>query len=367
MKKVLLSSAVMSLVLVAGSAFALTLEEQMGRHVYMDKDLSLNSTQSCATCHHRSSGFADPTNSRDPYNTIVSLGDDGVSKGGRNAPTAAYCGYSPILHQDATGEWFGGMFWDGRKTGEVLGDPLAEQAQGPPLNPVEMNMPSAGAVVERVAASQYAHLYVDYFGPEFFAIYGDDDTPDGFLDYKVDYAYEMIARMVAAYERSSEVSPFDSKFDNGTLNAQELRGKTLVEQHCSSCHSMVAGYGAPAALFTNYGYVNIGVPENPMISDPADDTDDDIGLGFVKEGEDGKFKVPTLRNIALTAPYTHNGSFATLRDMVSFINDRSGFTPDVAANLSDATGSMGLTEANIDDIVAFLNTLNDGGMMRKGR
>ena len=77
------------------------------------------------------SGFADPTNSRDPYHTVVSLGDDGVSLGGRNAPTAAYAGFSPILHQRIEGEYIGGMFWDGRATGWTLVDPLAEQAQGP--------------------------------------------------------------------------------------------------------------------------------------------------------------------------------------------------------------------------------------------
>ncbi len=364
MKKKIVSSLVISLAIAAaGSAFALTGEEQMGRHVYLDKDLSLNSTQSCATCHHRSAGYADPTNSRDPYTTVASLGDDGVSRGGRNAPTAAYCGFSPILHQDAAGEWIGGMFWDGRATGETLGDPLAEQAQGPPLNPVEMNMPSAAAVVERVAAATYATLFTNYFGPDFFAIYGDDDTPDGFLDFKVDYAYEMIARMVAAYERSTEVSPFDSKFDRNMLTAQELRGKDLVAQHCAGCHAMDTVAGAAGPLFTTYGYANIGLPENPLINNPGD-----IGLGAVKPGEDGKFKIPTLRNVALTAPYGHNGSFATLRDMVAFINDRSGFTPDVATNLTDLTGNMGLTDAEIDDIVAFLNALTDGsGKTRMSR
>lgn len=113
----------------------------------MDKDLSWESTQSCATCHHKSAGFADPTNAADPYHTMVSLGDDGVSKGGRNAPTSAYCNFSPVLNKNDADQWIGGMFWDGRATGDTLGDPLAEQAQGPPLNEVEMNMPSVEAVV----------------------------------------------------------------------------------------------------------------------------------------------------------------------------------------------------------------------------
>ena len=110
MKKIIVYTALFTLTCGVGAVSAvqqLTVEEQMGRHVYMDKGLSLNRTQSCQTCHHRTAGFADPTNSRDPYNTMVSLGDDGISKGGRNAPTSAYCGFSPTLYK-VEGEYFGG-------------------------------------------------------------------------------------------------------------------------------------------------------------------------------------------------------------------------------------------------------------------
>jgi cytochrome c peroxidase len=377
MKKVLVSTAVMSMLFGAGSvsAIQLTMEEQMGRHVYMDKDLSLNRTQSCATCHHRSAGFVDPTNSRDPYNTMVSLGDDGVSKGGRNAPTSAYAGFSPKLHQDAaTGDYFGGMFWDGRMTGDVLGDPLAEQAQGPPLNPVEMGLSLPGDVVIRVSESNYANLFLNYFGPDFFDILGTDETPDDpYLDARAADAYAKIARMVAAYERSAEVTAFNSKFDTGALSDQEKRGQALFKENCSSCHADVVVGGEKGALFTNYGYANIGVPVNDRLPTNLEDPDShysppDLGLGPVvgDPAQDGKFKVPTLRNIALTAPYSHNGYFATLREMVSFMNDRSAFTPEVSANLSTEVGALGLSDAEVDDIVAFLNSLTDGGMVRSG-
>ena len=127
MKKTKVCTALFTLACGVGSVSAvqLTVEEQMVRNVYMDKDLSLNRTQSCASCHHGSAGFVDPTNSRDPYNNMVSLGDGGISKGGRNAQTSAYAGFSPIWYQ-VNYEYCSGMFWDGRKTGEVLGDPLAE-------------------------------------------------------------------------------------------------------------------------------------------------------------------------------------------------------------------------------------------------
>lgn len=341
MKKNLTCGALFILCFTASSALAVTLtvQEQMGRHLYMDKDLSWNSTQSCATCHHRSSGFADPTNSRDPENTMVSLGDDGISLGNRNAPTSAYAGYSPIL-SDATGEWIGGMFWDGRMTGEVLGDPLAEQAQGPPLNPVEMNMPDVESVVARVATSPYAHLFIENYGITFF------DDPYA--------AFDEIARLIAAYERSPEINRFNSSYDTNELSAAQARGLTAFKKaECNACHSLTPPQGAPGPVFTTYGYANIGVPNNAVVN-PAQD----LGLGYVKAGEDGKFKIPTLRNVAKTAPYSHNGYFSTLEAMVSFHADRGTVLPDVETNLVDPV-TVPLTTQEISDIVAFLGGLTD--------
>ncbi len=328
------------------SAAGLTKIEQLGKIMYQDKNFSLNKTQSCQTCHHHITGFADPTNSRDPYYTVVSLGDDGVSLGGRNAPTSAYAGYSPVLQQ-VSGEYFGGMFWDGRATGLALdNDPLAEQAQGPPLNPVEMNM-SKDAVVQAVRDSNYTHL--------FFLVFGVGSLDD------VDLAYDNIARAIAAYERSNEVQRFSSRFDQGQLNEQEQNGMALFENNCSKCHSMTDETGK-GPLFTQYGYANIGIPVNPLLADNAVD----LGLGgFLNEpAQDGKFKVPTLRNIALTAPYGHNGYFPTLKDIVSFKNTRDVYeddwaAPEVPYNLNMDVGNLGLTDPEVNDIIAFLMALTD--------
>jgi cytochrome c peroxidase len=275
---------------------------------------------------------------------VVSLGDDGVSVGGRNAPTSAYAGYSPVLQQDSNGEYFGGMFWDGRATGLALdNDPLAEQAQGPPLNPVEMNM-SKDAVVQAVRDSNYTHLFFQVFGV-------------GSLD-DVDSAYDNIARAIAAYERSKEVQRFSSRFDQGQLTQQEQNGMALFESNCSKCHSTtdVTGEGA---LFTQYGYANIGIPVNPLL----ESNEPDLGLGgFLGEpAQNGKFKVPTLRNIALTAPYGHNGYFPTLKDIVSFKNTRDvdNLEAEVPYNLNTDMGNLGLTDPEVDDIIAFLRTLTD--------
>jgi len=355
MKKGLLISSLLVLGLCTSAAAArLTDMEKLGRHLYMDKNLSFNSTQSCATCHHRSAGFSDPTNRVDPYNVMVSLGDDGISKGGRNSPTAAYCNFSPVLHQNDAGEWIGGMFWDGRASGwsDNLADPLAEQAQGPPLNPVEMNMPDVETIVERVEAARYS--------PQFIKLFGADAFADPAL------AYDNIARAIAAYEGSAELSSFTSTFDTGVLTAQESAGFALFKTNCTGCHAIDPVEGAAGPLFTNFSYANIGVPVNiDLEADPGSVYEiPDLGLGgFLGDAtENGKFKVPTLRNIARTAPYSHNGYFPTLTDMISFHNSRDVANwpaPEVSENLSTEVGNLGLTDQNIVDLVAFLQTLTD--------
>lgn len=326
--------------------------EQLGKVMFKDTDFSLNKTQSCQTCHHPVAGFADPTNNRDPYYTVVSLGDDGVSLGGRNAPTAAYAGSSPILHQRDDGEYIGGMFWDGNATGWTLLDPLAEQAQGPPLNPVEMNMPDKKAVVEAVQNSEYVQLFETVFGPGSLA-----DVED---------AYDYIALAIAAYERSNEVQPFNSRFDMGMLSEKEVRGLNVFAQKCAQCHTMNTDDERP--VFTDFSYHNIGIPVNPILAgNPID-----LGLGgflaTVEEVENaqmqnGKFKVPTLRNIGLTAPYGHNGYFPTLQDIVRFKNSRDVSQwdlPEVNENVNyKDLGNLRMTVEEIDDLIAFLISLND--------
>ncbi|SHJ20045.1 Cytochrome c peroxidase [Malonomonas rubra DSM 5091] len=345
MRKLLLCTTAFWLVFMLSSAVAITLstEEKIGRHLYQDTNLSLNGTQSCATCHHRSAGFADPSNRQDPVNSMVSLGDDGVSLGGRNAPTSAYCGYSPIL-QEVDGEWFGGMFWDGRATGYTLGDPLAEQAQGPPLNPVEMNLPSIEVFVERVEASDYAHLLLDYYGRNFFS--------------KPEKAYDEMAHLIAAYERSAELNAFTSRYDRGELTANEANGLAAFQKaRCDACHSLDVPQGAPGAVFTSYGYANIGVPNNYTVNPSKD-----YGLGYtVGPEQNGKFKIPTLRNITRTPPYSHNGYFATLEEMVRFHLDRGGLVPDVEDNLVDPV-TVELAEQEISDLLSFLDALTDEGL-----
>jgi cytochrome c peroxidase len=349
-KQLLICALALPMLFVANISNAADLneEEKLGKALFEDKNFSRRATQSCKTCHNGLTGFADPTNVIDPENTVVSLGDDGESLGGRNAPTAAYAGYSPVRFRDqVTGEYYGGLFWDGRKDGSELGDPLAEQAQGPPLNPVEMDMESVAAVVDVIE-----EFYLD----EFKKVYRKDFVYDDQI------IFNLFARAIAAYERSAEVEKFDSYFDRGVLTSTEKSGKGLFKKHCAVCHSMDNNSGN-GPLFTTFGYANIGIPDNPII----DGDNGDLGLGAIVIDENpalqnGKFKIPTLRNVAVTAPYGHNGYFPTLQDIVNFKNTRDvgdWEMPDVNQNLTYMIGDLGLTDNQVNSIVQFLKTLTD--------
>lgn len=208
--KVMVCTIVVALTFWAGSGLAANLTdlEKLGGLIYRDKNLSLNQNQSCMTCHHPSAGFADPENRKNPIDFPVSDGSDLKLFGGRNAPTAGYAGFSPVFGWDnVIGGYVGGMFWDGRATGATLGDPLAEQAQGPFTNPVEMALPDDAAVVAAVAASKYAELFLKVFPKTDF---GD-----------VQGTFDNIAHAIAAFERSAQVTRFNSRFDKFWTKCQE--------------------------------------------------------------------------------------------------------------------------------------------------
>jgi cytochrome c peroxidase len=354
----------------------------LGRALFFDPSLSANGTQSCASCHAPEVGFTG-SDALSNAGGAVYMGALPNHFGNRKPPASAYAGDSPELYFDTEqGGWFGGMFWDGRATGSVLHDPLAEQAQGPFLNPLEQALPQAQVLCVKVKKSEYAGLFEDVWGA-------------GSLDCARDVVgvYEKIGRSVAAYERSSEVNPFSSKFDlfwenalaagkdvtrikcssggmggggmgcpgggmdpdrwtafrNLGLSDTELQGLAVFNDpnraDCASCHTLEPGPGG-YPLFTDFGYDNIGVPknpENPFYSMPAAWNPNgaswvDVGLGGylksagygpdVYEPQMGKFKVPTLRNVDLrpspgfVKAYGHNGYFKSLEEIVLFYHWR---------------------------------------------
>jgi len=337
----------------------LTNKQILGKKIFFDKNLSTPPSQACADCHIPETGFANP-NSELP----VSQGVHPDRFGNRNDLTVAYAGFSPEFHYDEEeGLYVGGQFWDGRAA------TLEEQAKAPFLNPLEMANPDEKTVVKKVRKSEYAGLFKEIYGSDAF-----DNT---------EKAYDFIAEALAEYERSSEVNQFNSKYDlylagKVGLTEQEKRGLELFEAedkgNCAACHPSQPGDDGNPPLFTDHTYDNLGVPknaENPFYYLPEEFNSDgvdyvDLGLGgFLKKKEEmGKFKVPTLRNLALTSPYMHNGLFKTIRQVVVFYNTRDigpWPEPEYSENVNtDELGSLGLTEQEIDDIVAFLHTLTDG-------
>jgi len=202
--------------------------ELLGKFMFFDTDLSSPDGQACASCHMPETGFADP-NRYIP----VSQGVIGTRFGDRNAPSVAYARYSPTLHWDPTplignmmqGMYVGGLFWDGRA------NTLEDQAGQPPLNILEMNNPDKESVVGAIRDSQYAFFFRLVFGANA-------------LD-NVEAAFQYATQAIAAYERSSEVTPFTSKYDyyldgKVQLTAAEKNGLELFtgKAKCVNCHSM---------------------------------------------------------------------------------------------------------------------------------
>jgi len=333
----------------------------LGQQLYFDTHLSSPDGQSCASCHTPSAGYADPD-----AGLPVSEGVIAGRFGGRNAPSAAYAAFSPPFGlQSVDGEslYIGGQFWDGRAAD------LAAQAKGPFLNPVEMNDPDKASVVAEVRASRYAALFRHVYGR------------DSLAPHNVDRAYDDIADAIAAFESSRAVNSFSSRYDawlagRARLTPLEHKGLTLFngKAMCDRCHPSGTGETAVVGrpLFTDYSYDNLGIPVNQAYFAPPLDRDSatyqpDLGLGVTTGDptQDGMFKVPTLRNIAKTAPYGHNGYFATLKAIVHFYNTRdvasAGWpAPEVPATVNhDELGNLGLTPQQEDAIVAFLRTLSD--------
>jgi cytochrome c peroxidase len=357
-------------------------QAQLGRLIFFDKQLSLNKNQSCASCHNPPS-FADP-------GKIVSNGSVSGQKGNRNAPTAAYASFSPEFRYDPKLEAFvGGQFWDGRAKD------LIEQAKGPFLNSAEMAMPSKNSVIRALSHknnpnnSQYQKLFPQAFGLPLQRLFTATKITDSQRREKViaDY-YHLLATAIAAYEKTSELSPFNSKYDlylagKVELTAEEKRGEILFngKAKCLACHVSevtILNDGTKVnPLFTDFTYDNIGIPKNINLAVPnLSQQPVDLGLGgradlssFLPEGIaassfEGSFKVPTLRNLTLTAPYGHNGYFATLKEIVHFYNtslvDPSWPEPEVKNNVNvEELGDLGLSDEEENDLVKFLETLTD--------
>jgi cytochrome c peroxidase len=370
----------------------LTPKEQLGKELFFDK-ISDPDSISCSSCHASSTGFVGDIPDINKHGAVYP-GAVPQRFGNRKLPSAAYATFSPIFHYDATKGFIGGNFWDGRATGERLGNPTVEQALGPFLNPVEQNNASKLAVLKQVINSMYASLWL--------TVWGEPLTLDS---SKIDMNYDRIGFAIGVYEASKEVNQFSSKFDyylDGLvdLTPKEKMGMELFngDAKCSGCHvSNVDPVTNMKPLFTDFTFDNLGLPKNPenpfyrmdkvFLPDgspinPQGAAWIDPGLGgflanqpnlewrTLADKNMGKFKVPTLRNVDkrpsndFIKAYTHNGVFKSLKEVVHFYNTRdiaSWPPPEVAENVNTSQlGNLGLTENEEDAIVTFLQTLSDG-------
>ena len=359
----------------AAAADPAALRAEAGRRLFFDPQLSDPPGTSCASCHDPSRAFSGDNGSA----TAVARGSRPDERGMRNSPTLMYLAGAPAFGwQDRDGRRVpvGGLFWDGRARS------LADQARFPLLAANEMNNASIEAVVAKVAAGEHAVALRAAWGAEVFAT--------------VERAWAAIAASLEAFQKSAAFAPFTSKFDavlrgQARLTEQEERGQGLFliaqKGNCAACHTLNADSRRPQdSLFTDFGYHALGAPRNPDIA-PAGGFD--MGLcgpartDLAAETQwCGSFRTPTLRNIALTAPYMHNGRFATLREAVAFYATRDtdpgrwyprgeafdDLPPALRGNVDRETRPYhrqpgqrpALRDDEIDDIVAFLHTLTDG-------
>jgi cytochrome c peroxidase len=378
----------------------------LGQQMFLDTALSESGNQSCETCHDSAYAFAgNPTNDS---NTAAGVAMGGPTtahtlQGLRNSPALTYTIFAPAFFFDTDATPTGGFFRDGRAS------TLADQAAGPFTNPFEMANASNDAVLAKLKTRPYYN--------EFLAVFGAGAATDG------DTAMKNMALAIQQYEKEEPLfKQFNSKYDaylagKAQLTTQELNGLAIFNNpakgNCMSCH-VSAPTAATPALFTDFTYDNIGVPRNWAINanqnpypytgvtgypdangkalDANGDDYYDLGLcGPLRTdlathtGLCGAFRVPSLRNIALTAPYFHNGYAKTLEEAVAFYitrdsdpnrwyRDASG-NPDAPYNdLPEIYKSNvnkeevpyipslapTLTASEMSDLVHFLCTLTDG-------
>jgi len=353
----------------------------LGRELFFDPSLSASGQLSCASCHdpHRAYG--------PPAGKAIAMGGSNMAQSGTRAvPSLRYLRSSPpfaVDHRFIDGDIapVGGFTWDGRAAS------IRDQAQLPLLAPNEMANASPNAVAKKLGKAPYAAQFRTTFGA------------DIFKDPNRTFAAALDA--LAAFQNTpSEFFPFTSRYDaflrgEIELTEQEERGAALFKDpkkgNCASCH-LTSSRGGKPPVFTDYDFANVGVPRNPRIPANADPSHYDLGLCGPQRTDlagqkeyCGFFRAPTLRNVAIRDAFFHNGAFGTLQEMMSFYVQRDlnpeKFYPrnpdgtvhkadDMPAGYPDTlehdppfdrggSDHPALSDAEIDDVIAFLETLTD--------
>ena len=358
--------------------------ELLGKLMLYDKQLSVNRNEACAFCHMPETGFTGPISELN-RTTGSYPGSVRTRFSNRKPQSHAYAPLAPMLHYNpGQGDLVGGNFWDMRATGRRLGNPAAEQAQGPPTNPVEMGLPDIACAVYRASERPYRAMFESVWGMQAFAIAWPGDVEQvcarpgpaptskpvhvSSLDRgRVGATFDQMAQSIANYEASAEVTNFTSKFDavlagKAKFTAEEQAGYDLFrgKAQCNACHR--DGGPGEDPLFTDFTASNIGTPANPRlpyygenwpdalgyVANPAGSSFMDGGVGdFLTQKHllsqpstldarwldlapqnRARIQVPTLRKVdkrpypAFVKAYMHNGYFTSLKAIVHFYNTR---------------------------------------------
>jgi len=417
--------------------------ELLGKLMLYDKNLSVYRNEACAFCHMPETGFTGPVSELN-RTTGAYPGSVRTRFSDRKPQSHAYAPLSPVLHYNpGQGDLVGGNFWDMRATGRRLGNPAAEQALGPPTNPVEMGLPDSACAVYRASQRPYRALFESVWGAQAFVIAWPGDVEEvcdrpgppnageplpiqlSPLDRgRVGSTFDQMAQSIASYEASAEVTSFTSKFDavlakKARFTPQEQQGYDVFrgKGRCNECHR--DGGPGEDPLFTDFTASNIGTPANPRLpyyeenrtdalgytANPQGTSFVDGGVGtFLKQGHllsqpsavdqrwlklapdnQARMQVPTLRNVdkrpypTFVKAYGHNGYFTSLKEIVHFYNTRDvlprckphdageGTTcwpaPESTDNMNTSkVGHLGLSDAEEDALVAFMQALTDGFM-----
>jgi cytochrome c peroxidase len=351
----------------------------LGEKIFADTSLSASGALACASCH-------DPAHAHAQSNDLsVQLGGTTMDVPGfRAVPSLNYLSFTPSFFFADDGTPTGGFNRDGRA------NDLPTQALRPLFAAHEMANASPADLVARLSATSYANEFRQVFGDH---IFEDEQATVFALTYAL-----------AQYQKlDSDFRPFDSKYDlflagKVKLTDAELRGFALFNRpdkgNCAGCHPSSRGPNREPPMFTDFTYDNLGVPRNTTIAANADPAYSDMGLCGPERTDltdrtdlCGAFKVPTLRNVATRKVFFHNGQFKTLRDALRFYVMRDtdpelfypiaddgsvmkfdDLPPDLAGNVNTVEvpydrkpgESPRLSEAELDDLEAFLGTLTDG-------
>jgi cytochrome c peroxidase len=396
--------------------------QTLGKLEIFDPNLAVNNNLACSYCHDPAAGYANGSSVLSVFTGGSNPGSVPITVHGaypnnriakRNPQSYVYATYFPPLQYDvAQADFYGGNFWDGRATGYKLQNSSAEQAQDPPVDSQEMANPDTACIVWKLSMSNYEFFFEQVFGTGSLSsitwpsnVSEVCSIPQGAIRRQTPYpalvlspedqtrsnqAFDEFGQAIAAYEASSEVSPFTSKFDyylqnKATLTSDELAGYQLFRGKgtCNSCHldgtaTSVAQVASTAAnvrpLFTDTTYNNLGLPKNLKLPWYYENTPDQwgftanpLGFAFIDEGMglflngyygpppnlswpalypqfQGKFQTSTVRDAAMVPyagfvkAYMHNGYLTSLKEVVHFYNTRDVYPfPVVSGNCPAGT------------------------------